>query len=135
MRAAVVAAVVLVAGCGSGGRVSGTVTLDGQVLKAGTVTFHPTGSGPTGIGTIGPDGRYEVAVGTDKSLPPGEYVVTVEATEAAIASANQPVGAPPRPPAPPKRFTPAKYADRGTSDLRFTVKAGDNKIDLPLKSP
>jgi hypothetical protein len=135
VRAAILVAVVLVAGCGGGAKVSGTVTLDGQVLKAGTVTFHPTGSGPTGIGTISPDGRYEIAVGTDKSLPPGDYVVTVEATEAAIASAEQPVGTPPRPPAPPKRFTPAKYADRGTSDLKFTVKPGENKIDLALKGP
>jgi len=132
MRAAVVAAVILGAGCGGGSKVSGTVTLDGQVLKAGTVTFHPTGSGPTGIGTISPDGRYEIAVGTDKSLPPGEYVVTVEATEAAIASAEQPAG-PPRPPAAPRRFTPAKYAERGTSDLKFTVKPGQNTINLELK--
>jgi len=131
-RFVLLTAAAFVAGCGGGAKVSGTVTLDGQVLKAGTVTFHPTGSGSVGTGTISLDGRYEIAAGLDKSLPPGEYVVTVEATEAAIASAEQPAG-PPRPPGPAKRFTPAKYAEKATSDLKFTVKPGQNTIDLELK--
>ena len=81
IRAAATAALILIVGCSGGGSVSGTVTLNGQPLTRGTVTFHPTGSGPAGIGTIGADGRYEVLVGKDKALPAGDYVVTVDATE------------------------------------------------------
>jgi hypothetical protein len=131
-RAAALAAVALLAGCGGGGSVSGKVTLDGQPLTSGTVTFHPIASGPVAIGTIGSDGRYELAVGQDRSVPPGEYLVTVEATEP-VAAEPTPAKGPPRPPAAPKRITPAKYADRATTDLRFTVKPGGNKIDLELK--
>ena len=136
IRAAAMAALVLVIGCsGGGGSVSGKVTLNDQPLTSGTVTFHPTGSGPAGIGTIGPDGRYEIKVGTEKSLPPGDYVVTVEATEAATSEPPAPGKGAPRPPAPPKRITPAKYADKAMTDLKFTVKGGDNKIDLQLRGP
>jgi hypothetical protein len=132
LPAAAVAALTLVAGCGGGGSVSGTVTLDGQPLTSGTVTFHPSGSGPVAIGSIGSDGRYVLAIGNDRTIPPGEYVVTVEATEA-VTSEPTPTKGPPAPPKPPRRITPAKYADVSTSDLRFTVEAGGNTINLPLK--
>ena len=133
MRAAVLAAVAIVSGCSGSGSVSGTVTLNDQPLTSGTVTFHPTGTGPAGIGTIGPDGRYQVSVGKDKSLPPGDYLVTVEATEAVTSGEWPATKGPPPPPKAPKRITPAKYADKATTDLRFTVKSGENKIDLVLK--
>jgi hypothetical protein len=132
LRAAGLAALALVAGCSGSGSVSGTVTLDGAPLTSGTVTFHPTAGGPVAIGNIGPDGRYELAVGTDKTVPPGEYVVTVEATEAVTSEPTDSKG-PPRPPQAPRRLTPDKYADKDKTDLRFTVKSGGNTIDIPLK--
>jgi hypothetical protein len=134
LPAAGLAALALLAGCGGGGSVSGTVTLDGQPLTSGTVTFHPVGPGPTAIGTIKSDGRYELAIGGDRSIPSGDYLVTVDATEA-VTSEPPAVAAkgPPLPPKPPRRLTPAKYADKETTDLRFTVKSGGNTIDLPLK--
>jgi hypothetical protein len=131
LRAAALAALAVLAGCGGGGSVSGKVTLDGQPLTSGTVTFHPVGSGPTAIGTIGTDGRYELRIGDDRSVPPGDYLVTVEATEAVT---SEPSAAPAKgPPPPPRRLTPEKYAEKDTTDLRFTVKSGGNTIDLPLK--
>ena len=132
LRPAALAGVALLAGCGGSGSVSGKVTLDGQPLTTGTVTFHPVGSGPVAIGTIGPDGRYELAVGQDRSVPPGDYVVTVEATEP-VAAEPAPAKGPPRPPAAPKGLTPDKYADKAATDLRFTVKPGGNTINLELK--
>lgn len=126
--AALVAALGLLAGCSGGGSVSGKVTLDGNPLKSGTVTFHPVGAGPVAIGSIDSGGRYELAVGGDRSIPPGEYLVTVEATEASSSEATDPR----KPPAPPKRLTPARYADRTRSGLRYTVKAGGNTIDVEL---
>lgn len=132
MPAAALAAVLgLVAGCSGGGSVTGTATLDGAPLKRGTVTFHPVAGGPAAMGGIGSDGGYELAIGKDRSIPPGEYVVTVESMEAA-SSESAPTD-PRKPPAPPKRLTPQKYANKDTTDLRVTVKAGSNKVPLELK--
>lgn len=124
----------LATGCSSdGGTVTGPVTLDGNPLTLGVVTFHPVAGGPAAIGAVRKDGTYEVAVGGQMQLPPGEYVVTVDAAEPTTSEAIE-VKGPPRPPLSPKRITPDKYADKDTTDLRVTVKAGSNKIPLELKS-
>lgn len=120
-----------VTGCSGGGSVSGTVTLDGTPLKSGTVTFHPVNGGPTAVGTIGADGKYSLAIGNDRSVPPGDYVVTVEATEP-VSSAQ--ASDPKKPPAPPKRLTPDKYASKDTTDLKANIKGGSNSVPLELKS-
>jgi hypothetical protein len=118
------------AGCGGGASVSGKVTLDGAPVHGGTVTFHPVAGGPTAVGAIQADGSYELAVGNERTVQPGEYVVTVEATEKPSSEAP----ADPRsPPKAPRRLTPAKYASTETSDLKVTVKPGGNKIPLELK--
>lgn len=129
-RAAFVAALSFLVGCGGGATVSGTVTLDGTALTAGTVTFHPVGDGPVGTGTIGSDGRYEITVGSGKSaLPAGEYIVTVDAREA-IDSSAAPTKAAPKA---PKRITPARYADKDNTDLKATVTNGSNTVNLELR--
>jgi hypothetical protein len=134
LPAAALAAVAALAGCGGGGSVSGKVTLDGEPLPSGTVTFHPVGPGPAAIGTIGSGGRYELAIGGDRTVPPGDYLVTVDATEAVTSEPPAAPGkGPPPPPKPPRRLTPARYADKDTTDLRFTLKPGSNTIDLRLK--
>jgi hypothetical protein len=118
------------AGCGSqlGATVSGKVTLDGAPLTSGDVMFTPTGKGPAAGGSIDSSGSYQLATGTDSGLPPGEYKVTVVATKPAPpAAANQP------PPA-PIPITPPKYGRPETTDLKVTVAAGSNTIDLTLKS-
>ena len=55
--------VLLMCGCGSGGRqsIDGTVTLDGQPLEKGTITFIPQSGtqGPTAGAEIA-DGRYAI---------------------------------------------------------------------------
>lgn len=62
----------LAAGCGGGkGSVSGTVTLDGQPLPVGNITFLPS-NGPGATGPI-EDGKYSV-----KGVPTGQVTVTVE---------------------------------------------------------
>ena len=134
--AAAVAAAALclfVSGCSSGGSVSGPVTLDGNPLKVGVVTFHPVAGGAAAIGPIDSSGSYELQIGNDKSIPPGDYLVTVDAAENTSSEAPVEKG-PPRPPPPPKRITPDKYANKNTTDLKVTVKAGSNKIPLELKS-
>ena len=128
--AALAAALSLVAGCSSDGSVTGTVTLDGAPVKRGTVTFHPVGGGPAAIGGIGADGGYELAIGKDRSIPVGEYVVTVDASEPVSSEAP---ADPRKLPAPPRRLTPVNYLSKDTSGLRVTVKSGSNVIPLELK--
>ncbi len=68
-----------VAGCGDDGScpVSGTVTLDGQPVAMGSISFRPA-KGTTGntAGAAIVEGRYAVAA--ERGLPPGEYTVQVE---------------------------------------------------------
>jgi hypothetical protein len=132
--ATVLGAVVLslfVTGCSSGGSVSGKVTLDGAPLQSGTVTFHPVNGGPSAVGTISADGKYELAIGNDRSVPPGDYVVTVVATET-LSSAQ--AADPKKAPTAPKRLTPDKYASKDSTDLKVAVKGGGNDVPLELKS-
>lgn len=71
----------LLAGCGSGdplGRkaISGTVTLDGAPVKAGTINFDPKGSGiTTSSGANITDGKFAIA--QEVGVPPGTYLVRV----------------------------------------------------------
>ena len=130
-----VAVTVLQTGCGGkhGATVNGTVLLDGEPLPedvVGTVAFFPTAGGPPATGKINDDSRYELSTGMDRSLPPGNYTVTIGANERP-ASARGPNGGPP--PA-GKAITPPRYRRSKTSGLEFTVQRGGNTIDLELSS-
>jgi hypothetical protein len=103
------------------------VTLDGTPLTKGMVTFHPTGGGALAVGTIDSSGKFRLKTGSSTGLPPGEYLVTVVATEmpeGAAASAEEPM---------PVKITPEKYADKDKSGLKFTVKGGENDFPIELK--
>lgn len=117
---------------GCGGRydasVSGTVSLDGNLLNSGAVTFHPVAKGPAVIGSIGADGTYELKTGDSKGLPPGDYVVTVKA-----------ISAPPTDTMTPAELdalsiSPIRYGNLKTTDLRYTVEPGRNEIDIRMTS-
>ena len=73
----------MVVGCGGGsqrGPVSGTVTLDGQPLEHGVISFRPIkGNASPGSGSVVTDGNFEIPA--DKGLPPGEYKVTISALQ------------------------------------------------------
>lgn len=121
------------AGCSgpNAASVTGTVTLDGQPLTTGNVSFYPDGgSGAPAYGQIDANGRYSLSTGTDAGLAPGKYIAVVVATKD-----------PPQPydatgsEVPPIPITPARYGNVQTSDLRFDVKAGNNDISLALQSP
>jgi hypothetical protein len=125
----------LTGGCDSkptGGTVTGTVTLDGVPLKLGVVTFHPVAGGQSAIGPVSKDATYELTIGNERFIPPGEYLVTVDAAEPTELQGVP--GGPPTPPPPPKRITPNKYAKKESTDLKVTVKAGTNTIPIELKS-
>jgi hypothetical protein len=118
------------AGCGGGQQasVSGVVTIDGTPVARGTVTYYPTAPGSAAYGTISEDGSYEVRTGREAGLPPGEYLVTVAANEAAPRNAEA------GPPPPGKLLVPRHYRFKDQSGLKFTVAEGHNEIDLELSS-
>ena len=139
------ALVLAMMGCGGdskAGAVTGVVTLDGKTVTEGEVTFTPMKTGQPQTSAIQPDGSYRL-----ENLPAGDAIVTVKGPQsgadntvsarmkgikesvAAGKGSGKPAAA-----APPKgESLPAKYADGATSDLRYTVKSGENKFDIPLK--
>jgi hypothetical protein len=122
----------LIIGCSgpNAASVSGNVTLDGQPLTTGMVSFYPDGDGAPASGSIDANGNYSLSTGTDVGLAPGKYIALVVATKD-----------PPQPydktgaEIPPIPITPGKYGSTNTSDLRFDVKPGKNTIALNLVSP
>jgi hypothetical protein len=87
---ALAALLLVVAGCGSGPKlipVEGQVTVGGQPLKTGTVTYHPDKEkGNTAkyshypLGTIDENGKYSLGTGSKLGAPAGHYKVTVHAS-------------------------------------------------------
>jgi hypothetical protein len=80
-------AALVAAGCGSGGvgntaPVSGSVTLDGQPLSAGLVSFNPDSSKGNSsqfvpVAQVDSDGRYTLTTEGKEGAPPGWYKATV----------------------------------------------------------
>lgn len=123
---------VAVTGCGeSFATVTGTVTLDGKSVDAGTVTFTPT-SGPAIAKEI-INGAYQV-----DRVPLGNAGVSVigppDVKNEADRGMAQKLGKAPPPPPPPATKIPLKYADPATSGLKYTVKRGDNSYKIELSS-
>jgi hypothetical protein len=119
-------------GCGSSNEatVQGVVTLDGAAVPMGAISFVPTGGGAQAYGMSDESGQYEVLTGSEASLKPGEYKVTVVARERPATNQTESGG-----PAPAgKSITPRWYAAPETSGLTFNVEAGSNDIDLELTS-
>jgi hypothetical protein len=107
---------------------SGKVSLDGQPLSSGSISFIPNAGGAIAQGTIQSNGNYRLQTGTDAGLQPGEYLVTVAATK------PLPPAAPNAPEPLPELLTPKKYNAKETTDLKCTVKGGANTFDFDLKS-
>ncbi len=136
--ACLLAGLAALVGCDAGkdnAVVTGVVTVDGDLARSGSVTFHPVAGGAPATGRVFDDGSYTIRTGQGDrktadsgDLAPGEYVVTVVVTG--------PSGAPERPSGPPMpgpRLMASKYATPETSPLRFDVKAGKNLFSLELE--
>ena len=133
-----------VAGCGGPANkydaiVTGTVTVDGELAKSGTVTFHPIAEdkGKVAIGRIHPDGSYSLRTGQGDlqqvdggTVEPGEYIVTVSVTAPPTEGSLVGEGGPP---IPGPSLVAAKYSSKQSSDLKRTVKAGSQIMILELE--
>jgi hypothetical protein len=97
--------------------VAGKVTVSGNPLTSGAVTFHPdTAKGNNTqhipVGTLDAEGNYKLASATKSGAPLGWYKVTV--------TAQQPIDEK-NPYAPPKHLINPKFGDVRTSGLAVQV--------------
>lgn len=120
----------LMVGCGGpyDSTVTGMVTLAGNPLPRGTVSFIPQSQGAAAYGTIASDGRYVVRTGREEGVASGQYTVTVVASEPSAQARGKDGGPPPM----GKSITPQWYGDAATSGLNYTVEPGDNEINIEL---
>ncbi len=120
--------ILTLAGCGGDlVSVKGEVTIDGQTLGTGNVSFHPVDGGPIGHGSIQSDGSFTMRTGTEKGLTPGKYRVTV------VATGEVPEPTPQNPEPLPPLLVPARYGKPETSGLEYTVPPPDGRVKIELK--
>ncbi len=142
-------------GCGSKtATVSGKVTLNGEPLKGGNVTFARSDGQPTVSSPIGEDGSYKaenVPVGTanvcveTKSLNPALTLPKMAGNKPAGPLVNKPSDPNVKLPEgynPDKSGTgskvhlyvaiPDKYADPKTTDITYEVKSGKQEKTIEL---
>jgi len=133
---------VFLAGCGGAANtydavVTGTVTIDGELAKSGTVIFYPVKEdGLVATSQVFPDGSYSLRTGQGDlsnvdggTVQSGDYVVTVSITGPPAPGAVVAEGGPP---VPGPSLIAEKYALKDTTDLKFTVKPGPNVFVLEL---
>lgn len=136
------AGMMLASGCGGPAYkydavVTGTVTVDDELAKTGTITFQPVKKGQAAIGRINPDGSYSLRTGQGDlahadggTVASGEYLVTATITGPAAAGEVVSEGGPPKP---GPSLIDKKYASKETTDVRQTVKPGKQVIVLEFK--
>jgi hypothetical protein len=121
---------ITLAGCGaeagSVGQVFGKVTYRGQPVTEGTIALHSPEAGYGAEAQLGTDGSYRFAGG----VTPGEYQVSVYPP---VVIDNSDPRTPPVSVYKKVESIPPKYHLPGTSELKATVKEGDNPLDFNLK--
>jgi len=119
-----------VAGCGSDGpprlRVVGAVTLDGQPLADGAISFIPTGKGVAAGATIA-GGRYVVEGA--RGPTPGEYRVEIRSSAPSGKQLKDSFGQASI--SEMESIIPARYNDKTTLRAEITA-AGPNQFDYSL---
>ena len=112
------------------GDVSGRVTLDGAALSEGLITFHCPASGQVAVGSIQPDGTYEMYLGQRKGLPVGQYKVAVKPP--LPKRPTQTPGTAPSRNVNRQSNIPEKYRFETSSGLTASVVEGDNQFEFDM---
>lgn len=141
---------VAMVGCDSGpplGKVSGTVTMDGEPVENALVTFTPVEGGRSSSGTTDEQGKYTLGFIDGPGALVGEHQVTVKSLpkaqqideELKNMSSDDPryqemmaAGAQAYNNAQTEETIPEKYNTNTT--LQYEVTKGQNTIDLELTS-
>jgi hypothetical protein len=114
-------------GCGDAtSEVSGTVTIDGQVVEHGAIRFVPVDEKSPPAGGEIKNGKYLVRA------PIGEMKVTISVPK--VIEKRKQFDTPDSPEYVLKAESlPPKYSDIEQTELRFEVTAGKAEKDFPLK--
>jgi hypothetical protein len=119
---------ILIVGCtkkSNRGTVSGTVTLDGEPLKSGVIRFVPADGQTATADSAITDGKYSA------SVPPGDKQISISAPK--VIGQRRVYETPDSPTVDTvQELVPAKY--NAKTELTFTVNAGSQEKDFPLKS-
>jgi hypothetical protein len=112
--------------------VSGTVTLDGQPLANGSISFSPAGgSGATGGGDAIKGGKFSIA--RDSGLVPGNYNFSIYAGANSAERTKPAQAGSLKKSEMAKELIPAKY--NSNTELRAEVKkGGGNDLTFTLES-
>ena len=105
--------------------VKGQILLsDGKPLTSGHVVLV-SNQGMEFPGKVGSDGRFSIKCGAGDGAPEGEYKVRIDPEPQPVSAGRAQKGAANLP-------FPAKYASETTSDLKVTVRPGENDLE-PIK--
>lgn len=123
------------AGCQRGpemGNVSGKITFHGAPVTQGTVLLFPD-KGPAAVGHLDEQGEFIMRTNGETGVFVGSSQVAITPpTDVAV------IGMPKYPGAPPNiRFDniPSRFRSANTSQVRFQVNTGDNRLEMDLASP
>jgi hypothetical protein len=142
----------VLAGCRSSGKpatypVTGTVTMKGQPLGGATVVFVPPEGATYQAATAITDssGQFKLSsYAGDDGAQPGEYHIKISKFDVkkptkeeqeryiSIEEERKLQFGDDKPTPPAKNMLPAKYNDETKSGFTFTVKKGQNSVDLDL---
>ena len=105
--------------------VKGQILLsDGKPLTSGHVVLV-SNQGMEFPGKVGSDGRFSIKSGAGDGAPEGEYKVRIDPELQPVSAGRAQKGAANLP-------FPAKYASETTSDLKVTIRPGENDLE-PMK--
>lgn len=115
---------VAMSGCGDGRParvpITGRVTIEGQSLNYGSISFKPKAGGRAGGGAIEEGGVFSITMYTvNDGLPPGKYDVAI--------SAIQPIDEDSQ-----RWLAPQRYADFKTSGLFADINEEGNPLEFDL---
>jgi hypothetical protein len=118
----------LVAGCGGSANVGGTVTLNGEMVDGGVITFHPADQ-PTaadkGNARIN-GGKYSIS---SPELTPGNYLVRISWQKSTGKKVDAP-GDPGVKMDQTQQVVPKQY--NSESNLTREIKSGSNTLNFEL---
>lgn len=131
LAAVIAGGLISLTGCGNefGATVSGVVTLDGEPVSPGLVTFAPKDAGVVpAVSDLSSSGGYSLSTNKKTGVAPGVYQVSVQAFKPPDVPPGQRSFKPSEP------LVPEKYMQVATSGLEYEVTRGTNRIDIALTS-